>query len=493
MVARGKKLLLDEIVSSALYNSKERSDSPKCDEDTRVGILEEIDSWRTDQVATVPGVLCITGSAGAGKSALMRTAAEQSASKGQLAATFFFSANDPRRNDLTQFVPTIAYQIALSNKQDNALGNCIFCAVNRDPSVLRLSFESQVEELIVKPLQKTFGTESKLSEDAPKLLLSPSFPLDIFIDGIDECIKKESQSQLLMMLSAVFISRSLPFKILLASRPESPLRTALLSPSGYMRKSAYIIRLNDHDAAADIRNFLTRRLGAIGMSSEDPQAQKDWPSIKDINLLVSASSGLFVYASTVVKFVSERRSWPVPQLQIVIDNLKGLAASTAGFSTVPRNPFLQLDDLYRNIFVLAQAEYESQCDDSTPLSIVRVVRMLTNPAPTVKLAWTRATAAGDVQLWTDVLRAGELIVSSTTFENLCQLQRGQARLMLSDLHSLYDITFDPIRARPYHRSVQEFLRDPTRCLDLYIPEEDVWTRWSTCMLNTISRASDDGA
>ncbi|TFK19597.1 hypothetical protein FA15DRAFT_674270 [Coprinopsis marcescibilis] len=487
-LARGKKLLLDEIASSALYNSKERSDSPKCDEETRVGILEEIDSWRAD-VTIVTGVLCITGSAGAGKSALMQTAAEQSASKGQLAATFFFSANDPRRNDLKHFVPTIAYQIALSNKKDRALGNCIFRTVDRDPSVFQLSFESQVEELIVKPLHQTFSNEP--GGEVGVLCVPTSFPPDIFIDGIDECIDKESQSQLLMLLSAVFISRSLPFKILLASRPESPLRTALLSPSGYMRKSAYIIRLNDHDAAADIRNCLTRRLGAIGMSSEDPQAQKNWPSTKDVDLLVSASSGLFVYASTVVKFVNQRRRWPVPQLQIVIDNLKGHAASTAGFSKVPRNPFSQLDNLYRNIFVLAQAEYESQCDDGSPLSVVRVVRMLTNPSPTVKIAMTRPTERGDVHLWTDVLRAGEFIASSTTFEELCQLQRGQVRLMLSDLHSLYDITFDPIRAKPYHRSVQEFLRDPTRCGDLFIPDVDVWTQWSTCMLRTISGATEN--
>ncbi|TFK20082.1 hypothetical protein FA15DRAFT_144728 [Coprinopsis marcescibilis] len=485
----GKKLLLDEIASSALYNSNERSDSPKCDEETRVGILEEINSWRTDQT-TVTGVLCITGSAGAGKSALMQTAAEQSASKGQLAATFFFSANDPRRNDLKQFAPTIAYQIALSNKKDSALGNSIFRAVDRDPSVFQLSFESQVAELIVKPLQQTFSNEQ--DANVGNLSLPPSFPPDIFIDGLDECIDKESQDQLLRLLWAVFISKSLPFKILLASRPESPLRTALLSPSGYMRKTGYIIHLNDHDAAADIRNCLTRRLGAIGMSSEDPRAQKNWPSTKDVDLLVSASSGLFVYASTVVKFVNQRRRWPVPQLQIVIDNLKGLAASTAGNSKVPKHPFSQLDNLYRNIFVLAQTEYESQCDDSTPLSIVRVVRMLTNPPPTLKFVMTRPTKPrGDVHLWTDFFRAGELIVSSTTFEELCQLQQGQMRLMLSDLHSLYDITFDPIRAKPYHRSVQEFLRDPTRCGDLYMPDEDVWIQWSTCMLNTISRASEN--
>ncbi|TFK19131.1 hypothetical protein FA15DRAFT_674690 [Coprinopsis marcescibilis] len=231
-VARRKKMMLNNIACSALYNAQERFDPPKCEENTRVGLLGAIRTWIEDRSSTSARLQCITGSAGMGKSALVQTTAERCEPAGLVAATFFFSASDPERDNLQHFIPTIAYQIALSNTSDPALGNCVFRAVDRDPSVFKRSIECQLEELILKPLRETFP------QGYDQLFFLPSFPYLICIDGLDECVDRKSQTQLLRILSTTFIDDRLPFKILLASRPERPLQIAILGDSGYMKRKS---------------------------------------------------------------------------------------------------------------------------------------------------------------------------------------------------------------------------------------------------------------
>ncbi len=65
-----------------------------------------------------------------------------------------------------------------------------------------------------------------------------------------------------------------------------------------------------------------------------------WPAEQDIHKLVAKSSGQFIYASVVIKFLSSPSQHPAQRLEIV----QGL--QPAGNDT----PFAQLDALYRHIF-----------------------------------------------------------------------------------------------------------------------------------------------
>ncbi|TFK19569.1 hypothetical protein FA15DRAFT_168469 [Coprinopsis marcescibilis] len=461
--------MLDNIATSALFNSHDRFDPPKCDENTRVSLLSAIRTWIEDRSSTSARLQCITGSAGIGKSALMQTTAEQCEPAGLVAATFFFSASDPVRNNLRRFIPTIAYQIALSNKSDPALGNCIFCVVDRDPSIFQRSIECQLEELIIKPLRETFP------QSYVDLFYSPSFPHVIYIDGLDECVDRKSQTQLLRIISTTFIDNRLPFKILLASRPEPPLRAAILGDFGYMKSKSQMVNLNEYNASADIRTFFQAHLRTIGQESDDPRAQTDWPSPEDIDTLVVAAAGLFVYASTVVKFVSQRHRRPFLQLRTVIQVIKR-PHPTGQTAPVMKHPFAELDALYRSIFVFAQKEYASQCDDDDPIAVVRLVRMLSRPLPRIKLAVVysdpSSSSSEPAVECVEVAQAydvGSRNVSVAQMEEIFQLEPGQLEFMFSDLHSLYTVewgNFQSIVIRPYHKSVQDFLFDPTRCGEL---------------------------
>ena len=103
----GLKLLTAKMATSALYNSLERFDAPKCDEDTRVALIGELDEWTKD-ILTIRRILFMTGPAGSGKSALQQTIIEKCAKCGSLLAAFFFYSQDGRRNNLKAVIPTLS-------------------------------------------------------------------------------------------------------------------------------------------------------------------------------------------------------------------------------------------------------------------------------------------------------------------------------------------------------------------------------------------------
>ena len=101
----------DFISPGAAYNSGERSPPPRCHPGTQTTILGKSHCWVDDKTPST-SILWLHAPAGAGKSAIAQTIAEQSAEHGQLAASFFFAKSSPQRNAKQYLLPTIALQIA---------------------------------------------------------------------------------------------------------------------------------------------------------------------------------------------------------------------------------------------------------------------------------------------------------------------------------------------------------------------------------------------
>ncbi|KAJ2923882.1 hypothetical protein H1R20_g13215, partial [Candolleomyces eurysporus] len=322
-------ILLANSAPSATYNSKDRSfDTPKCDKDTRVGLIEEIWNWARDEEAPSK-LLCMTGSAGSGKSALAQTISETCAEE-CLGASFFFSVIDPLRNNPDRFVASLAYQI--SRYMEKAETH-ILRAVEKDPAIFKMSMETQAEVLLINPVLKA----TRRSKSKQHWI--------IVVDGLDECTGEHHQAQVLRVLHTC-VDRGLPFRIFITSRPEYAIRSALASTGNL--NGAYHIILNEHDATADIRLYLRRRLREIGRAEGD----NHWPSEDLLEILVQSASGQFVYAATLLKFVGDRRRSPFSRLKFVIDWISNSPNKQS------QNPFAALDDLYTNILFNAQAAYE---------------------------------------------------------------------------------------------------------------------------------------
>jgi hypothetical protein len=189
--------------------------------------------WIEDREAPKQ-LLCMTGAAGAGKSALQQTIAKKCSESNILGSAFFFSVQDPTRNNLSHIVPTIACQLGLHNPH---LRDAIAKVVDDDPLVFKRQIKAQMNTLVVTPFKRVCASGD----------LDPNtFPYAILIDGLDECSGEANQAELLSTIKHCLLENDLPFRIFVASRPEWAIRSALqLEPEGYLYQLTYHIKLSD--------------------------------------------------------------------------------------------------------------------------------------------------------------------------------------------------------------------------------------------------------
>ena len=250
-------------------------------------------------------------------------------------ASFFFFRTDPTRNTIDSVIATLAYQIIQLFPKTKDL---IVHSIESHPLIFEQTFETQLEVLIVAPIQHL-----KISET-----------LLLIIDGVDECTDAKIQTDLIRTFSKLLEYRDLPIIVLFGSRRESQIQMAFNA-----RDMDSILKRvpldNNYQAAEDIHHFLVDRFADIKLTHPLHEDLKpEWPVAEHLQEIVNKSSGQFVYASVVIKFISIPSSNPMKQLDIV----RGLRP--AGRAT----PFAELDALYRHIFL--------QVED-----ITTVLRMLT--------------------------------------------------------------------------------------------------------------------
>jgi len=330
-----------------------------------------------------------------------------------LLASFFFRADSLRSNS-KQLVATIAYQVAVVIPDVRGL---MEAAIDNDPHLLSRSLITQFTALIVDPLEHLFETSVGEHMDLPKLII---------IDGLDECMDG-TQVQIVDMIFAVGKRSKFPFNFLVASRPELEISAAM----GYGKIREGLTRLPldaDITSRHDIRRFLQDKFDEIRLThpirSDLPSS---WPSNEDIDTLVYKSSGQFIYASTIVKFVSSRRHGPDHRLEIVLD-LRSKGKDL---------PFAELDALYRH--VLSSVE-----ETTTTVQIVATALTLRYRASIAKLS--------------DIL----------------DLSPRDIKLHLIDLGSLVECGNDFLKI--LHASLGDFLFDESRSQELYIDRRLIHTK-----------------
>jgi len=320
--------LLENIVPGAFHNSAERYDPPKCHPHTREAVLKRIMLWVNDP-ANEAQIMWMFGPVGAGKSAIAQSIAEMCFQQGKLAASFFFSRNASGRNDETRFISTLVYQLVLAIPEIKDVTNK---ALQDDPLLLSRSLHVQAESLITRPLNDllTSSSESGFQEPRPRLII---------VDGLDECGQANNQRYVLDVLSTVTRDLTYPLFFFIASRPEQVIRDSFCKES--MCSITTRLALDDtYKPDADIEQFLRLKFHEIITNHPSgADITSGWPSNKDIMRLVEKSSGQFIYASTVVKFVASTCHHPQERLDVVF----GLV--TPEIAT----PFAELDALYIQI------------------------------------------------------------------------------------------------------------------------------------------------
>lgn len=274
------------------------------------------------------------GPAGVGKSAIIQTLAEtvSDSPTSVLGATLFFSRLN-ERDDPQRVFTTIAYQLTVKYP---VYRKYVLELLSVNPKLVGKSLVEQFKWFIVKPF-----VEQKLFDGLDQTVL-------IVLDGLDECMGESAQHDIVLLVGR-FVSQhpEAPLIWIVASRPEPHLRVAFSSQA--VRASFLDIQVphNSNQACSDVERFLRDEFDRIreAYPASFPRSMKQWPSETDFALLATRTSGLFIFAAIVIRYVDNvAYGNPISQLQKVLKIIDFVPQSKDQV-----NPFTALDALYSDI------------------------------------------------------------------------------------------------------------------------------------------------
>jgi hypothetical protein len=297
-------------------------------------------------------IIWIHGLAGKGKSTVATTVSRSLRDSHTLGGAFFFSRSHADRNDPKLVFNTLARQLAYHSAP---LLERISYELHQDSGVgdRNATVATQYEHLIYKPLQSA----GDLCD-----------PFVIVLDAFDECSAPET------ILGEILSQMPLPkaLRILITSRKEIPIQDGL-DRLGREGTSVRPINLNeDQNIDNDIALFISTQLSDVA-SLPRYHLQKDWPGDDHRRRLVKKAGGLFIWASTVVKFIQDEQvSDPPGQLEVVLGNHS--SDNDSGSS-----PSAALDALYLQVFEQAFKVNSPQRRIDLFRSIVGAIIIARNP------------------------------------------------------------------------------------------------------------------
>ena len=315
------------------------------------------------------------------------------------------SAHYLDRKELKNIFPTLSYQLACRYPAFRAQ---IIPVIKRDPSAAHNSLISQLNDLIVDPLSST------------------GISCVIIIDALDECVDDQPASAILSVLARFF--KQLPsVKFFITGRPEPRIRAGFRLP--LLEPSTQVFPLHKVELSSvdeDIRLYLQEKLTAVAKRRSDFDLTNPWPCDEDLITLTKKSSGLFIFASTLVRFVESEHHEPNERVQLLV---------TPPESTIHEGR-AGIDPLYTHILLSGFCDVK---DDTVLANLRRVlgaVVLAFNPLSQVQVA--------------RILDVKQSFITST----------------LRHLHSVLLIPAEGSKElRFFHKSFPDFLQDPDRCSD----------------------------
>ena len=347
----------------------------------------------------------LNGLAGTGKSTITQSFSEMIANDGLLGASFFCSRDYLDRKELKNIFPTLAYQLACRYPQ---FQTHIIGTLKKDPTLAHTSLISQLENLLVNPLSRE------------------SISCVIVIDALDECTDDQPASAILSVLGQ--FAKHLPLvKFFITGRPEPRIRTGFRLP--LLEPLTQIFLLHHVEPSSvnnDIKLFLTQRLTTIAKQRSNLDLPDPWPHDNEIVALTKKSSGLFIFASTLARFIESEHHEPNERLQLVITDVDSTThEGCAG-----------IDSLYSQVLLHAFSNVHEEAVFTNLKHILGAIILAFNPLSQKELSM--------------ILGVSTPLISTT----------------LRHLHSVILIPnneFEKIHV--FHKSFPDFLQDSQRCID----------------------------
>ncbi|KAF5329697.1 hypothetical protein D9619_009227 [Psilocybe cf. subviscida] len=415
-VSDSLKTLYERVAPNAILNAGGRADEVKCYPGTREEVIDLTERWMDGKDGVAHNMMWLSGPAGAGKSAIVQTVAERCQERGIQAANFFFFRSDPTRSTARPLVATLLHQIF---KICPPARQAVASALSNDPILFDASIQNQFNQLLAPTLH-----------DIPQSVDSPARrPIVLLIDGLDECDseQKSSQRQIVQALDYLLTQNNCPFLVLVASRAEPHITMAfkeLASPV----KSIFLDE--QYQPEKDIRAFVTGEFARIKKSHHLAHMLDDhWPSDEDTNSIVKKSSGQFIFAATVIRYIANSSASP----KLSLERVQGTQGPVA-----TNSPFVHLDAIYK--YILSQADNREAVMDLLSMTLLSEI-----------VSRNAVITLDDIP---------HIYNSIYTVEFL--------RSCVSDLTAILKFSSNWNRLEFFHASLPDFLKDKFRAGEYYI-------------------------
>ena len=375
----------------------------KCLPGTRKSVLSDLMLWAKNP--RDQNVFWLNGLAGTGKSTIAQSFSETIAKEGCLGASFFCSRDYLDRKELKNIFPTLSYQLACHYSH---FRSHITPIIKADPTLVHSSLISQLEALLVNPLSRA------------------NISCIIVIDALDECIDTEPSSAILSVLGQ-FVHKLPLVKFFITGRPEPRIRTGFRLP--LLKDITQIFLLHDVDSTSvdnDIQLYLTQKLTTIASERSDLDLPNPWPHDDDIKVLTEKSSGVFIFAATMVRFIGSEYHEPGQRLQLLL--------SEAGSTRYEGRT--GIDSLYSQILSYAFSDIHEPEDFAKIRHVLGAIVLAFNP------------------------------LSQRELSSICGTPTYLIPSILRHLHSVILVPSDKSeKIQIFNRSFSDFLQDDERCAD----------------------------
>ncbi|KAF8311319.1 uncharacterized protein EI90DRAFT_3097554 [Cantharellus anzutake] len=240
-------------------------------------------------------VLLVTAVAGAGKTSLAHSIAEECSKGGMLLLSFFFKAGEQSRPD--HLFSGMARSLAT---HDPTYRSYLISTIQKDPTLATASFPMQFEKLVAEP----FRLKAPPS-DSPGMVI---------IDALDEC-DEQAFKYLAKILWEQVPKLPSNIKFLVTSR-----QFGLLGPclSNYSVIDRLSINLSDDANVRDCDIYIRMQLRELKNMHPHLKGELD-DEDKLVQDMLGRAGGLFIWISTVFRYMQHTRRPPMRMLEELLD------------------------------------------------------------------------------------------------------------------------------------------------------------------------------
>ncbi|KAJ7108125.1 hypothetical protein C8R44DRAFT_884894 [Mycena epipterygia] len=283
---------------------------PECLPGTRQGILLAINEWLATP-SDSHNVLWLHGVYGAGKSTISTSVSQYFRGLHRLGAFIFFERDNPERSSPHTVISTIAYGLAKSNPH---ILTAICAAIETETTLVDAPIRTQFEKLLLEPL---LHSQEHVCG-----------PVIIILDALDECGDRDSRRGLVSLITEEFHKLPGAYRFLITSRPDSDIARRFHAQT---RITPMQLDITTPSTKHDILAYIRHSLNEIQRDHSESLGLT-WPGEPTIEKLADYAGGLFIWASTAIKFIGEYD--PGYRLRVLFDSGHDLEGEVDNLYTI---------------------------------------------------------------------------------------------------------------------------------------------------------------